>query len=87
MLQAASEEKLRHRIELIDYENQWGEGNNQIISIHGKLDRIVPYENSIFLENKLDPNNFKLIPLEEGRHNLIWANFEEIKNVFLKVAD
>lgn len=87
VLQAASEEKLRHRIELIDYENQWGEANNQIISIHGKLDRIVPYENSIFLENKLDPKKFKLIPLEKGRHDLIWANFEEIKNVFLKVAD
>lgn len=87
VFQAATEEKLRHRTELINYENQWGTGNTKIISIHGKLDRIVPYQNSIFLENKLDPEIFELIPLEKGRHDLIWSNFDEIKSVFLKVAD
>ena len=76
VFQAATEEKLRHITELINYENQWDISNTKIISIHGKLDRIVPYQNSIFLENKLDPDIFKLIPLENGRHDLIWTNFE-----------
>ena len=87
VFQAATEEKLRHITELVNYENQWDISDTKIISIHGKLDRIVPYQNSIFLENKLDPDIFKLIPLEKGRHDLIWANFEEIKKVILKVAD
>jgi pimeloyl-ACP methyl ester carboxylesterase len=87
VFQAATEEKLRHRTELVNYENQWDISNTKIISIHGKLDRIVPYQNSIFLENKLDPAIFKLIPLEKGRHDLIWTNFDEIKKVFLKVAE
>jgi pimeloyl-ACP methyl ester carboxylesterase len=87
VFQAAAEEKLRHRTELINYENQWDISNTKIISIHGKLDRIVPYQNSIFLENKLSPEIFELIPLEKGRHDLIWTNFEVIKDVFLKVAD
>jgi len=87
VFQAATEEKLRHTTELINYENQWDINDTKIISIHGKLDRIVPYENSIFLENKLDPAIFKLITLERGRHDLIWTNFKVIKNIFLKVAD
>lgn len=87
VFRAASEEKLRHITELVNYENRWDISNTKIISIHGKLDRIVPYQNSIFLENKLDPEFFELITLEEGRHDLIWTNFIEIKNIFLKVVD
>ena len=86
VFQAATIEKLRHLTELIDYENRWNESNTEIISVHGKLDRIVPYQNSIFLENKLDPNKFTLITLENGRHELIWRNFDEIKNVILNVV-
>ena len=87
VFQAAAKEKLRHLSELIDYENQWGEGHTGIISIHGKKDRIVPYQNSIFLMNKLDPNIYELITLEEGRHDLIWSNFSFIKNILLKRTD
>jgi len=87
VFQAATEEKLRHITELVNYENRWDISETRIISIHGKLDRIVPYQNSIFLENKLDPRTFKLITLEEGRHDLIWADFDLIKNVFLKLDE
>jgi predicted esterase len=86
VFQAATKEKLRHVTELIDYENKWDISDTEIISIHGKLDRIVPYQNSIFLENKLDSRKFTLITLEKGRHELIWRNFDEIKNAILKVA-
>jgi pimeloyl-ACP methyl ester carboxylesterase len=87
VFQAAAEEKLRHITELVNYENRWDISNTKIISIHGKLDRIVPYQNSIFLENKLDPEIFNLITLEKGRHDLIWTNFEFIKNIFLKADE
>ena len=87
VFQAATEEKLRHITELINYENRWDISETRIISIHGKLDRIVPYQNSIFLENKLDPRTFKLITLEEGRHDLIWTDFDLIKNIFLKLDE
>ena len=87
VFQAATKEKLRHMYELIDYENQWGSGNTRIISIHGKKDRIVPYQNSIFLMHKLDPDIYELITLEDGRHDLIWTNFSFIKNILLKHVD
>lgn len=87
VFRAAAIEKQRHLTELLEYENQWDISKTKIISIHGKKDMIVPYQNSIFLENKLDPDMFELITLENGRHDLIWTNFSFIKKVILKRVD
>ncbi len=85
VLQAASKEKLEHVTELPGYEDKWGVSEASIIAIHGKKDRIVPYENSLFLKEKIDDKKFTLITIEKGNHALVWTNFTLIKNEILKV--
>ena len=65
--------------ELSQYEKKWDKSPSPVLSIHGKEDFIVPFENSIFLQEVLGKNKFSLIPIEEGNHSLIWTNFDLIK--------
>jgi pimeloyl-ACP methyl ester carboxylesterase len=83
VLQAASEEKLRHVTELKKYENQWNISESKVLSIHGKLDKIVPFQNSMFLKNIFDKDKFTLLPIENGNHSLIWTDFELINQQIL----
>lgn len=84
VFRGASIEKFRHVTELGDYAERWGVSKSQVLSIHGKEDFIVPFENSIYLENLLGKTKFTLIPLEKGNHSLIWTNFELIRTELLK---
>lgn len=84
VLQGASIEKLRHVTELPTYGNRWSLSPSRVLSIHGKEDFIVPFENSLYLEQLFDADKFSLIPLEEGDHSLIWTNFEFIKTELIK---
>jgi len=85
VLQAASKEKLKHVTELPEYEDKWGISDSPILTIHGNKDKIVPYENSLFLKDKLDEDKFTLLTIEKGSHSLVWTNFALIKNEILKV--
>lgn len=84
VFRGASIEKFRHVTELSEYTERWGLSKSQVLSIHGKEDFIVPFENSIYLQNILGKTKFTLIPLEEGNHSLIWTNFELIKTELIK---
>ena len=84
VFRAASIEKFRHIKELGLYEKRWNVSPSKVLSIHGKEDFIVPYENSIYLQRLLGKNKFSLIPLEEGGHSLIWTNFDLIKTELIK---
>jgi pimeloyl-ACP methyl ester carboxylesterase len=86
-IQAAAQEKLKHVIELPNYENQWNISDSNVLSIHGTTDRIVPFQNSLFLERILDKDKFKLLPIEEGNHALIWNQFDLINSELLKSLD
>jgi len=79
VFRGASIEKFRHVTELSQYEKKWDKSPSPVLSIHGKEDFIVPFENSIFLQEVLGKNKFSLIPIEEGNHSLIWTNFDLIK--------
>lgn len=83
-MQAAAREKLKHITELPTYENRWNLSQANVISIHGTSDRIVPFQNSLFLATKIDKEKFRLIPIDKGNHALIWTNFDFIKNEILK---
>lgn len=83
VFQAATIEKLRHVEELPLYAKKWDLSPTSVLSVHGKEDFIVPYQNSLFLEQIFDVNKFDLIPLEEGDHSLIWSNFDLIKDVLI----
>lgn len=84
VFRGASLEKLRHVEELPAYEPIWVKSPSSVLSIHGRKDFIVPYENSTYLEALFNSNRFKLIPIEEGNHSLIWTNFETIKSNIVK---
>ena len=85
VFQAAAQEKIKHITELSEFENIWNVSESSVLTIHGKKDRIVPYENSLFLKEKMDKNKFTLLPIEKGNHSLVWTNFELIKGEILKV--
>ncbi|WP_111709202.1 alpha/beta fold hydrolase [Lutibacter citreus] len=79
--QAASKEKLSHKKDLLNYDDKWNENQTPIICVQGNGDWIVPYENSTILKGEFPSKQFKLITLENVGHELIWSNFEDIKQV------
>lgn len=81
---AASEEKTRHVSELPLYSDHYNESPTFVLSIHGKEDQIVPFENSLYLQNHFESNKFELIQIEDEGHSLIWTNFELIKEALVK---
>ncbi len=83
----ASKEKLSHPEDLQSFEKKWNENPNQIISIHGDRDWIVPYENSKYLERILPSDQFQLVTLPEANHDLVWSRFKEIRNLILNELD
>lgn len=84
VFRAASREKFRHVTELPQYESIWIKSPSRVLSIHGKEDFIVPFENSLYLKKLFNTKQFTLIPLEEGSHSLIWTNFDIIKSNIVK---
>lgn len=87
LLKAASKEKLQHKKDLKGIEQNWIQNPSKIISIHGDADRIVPYENSLFIQNQFANEQFELITLKEAGHELIWSRFEEVKEELIKVIE
>jgi len=84
VLKNAAQEKFSHLNELPAFENKWIQSSASVTSIHGLKDRVVPYENSLFLLQKFSNNNFKLITIPEGNHGLVWNKYDLIKNEILK---
>ena len=84
VFKGATLEKLRHVTELKAYKNKWNISPSQVLSIHGKEDFIVPFENSIFLDSLFNGDKYSLIALEKGNHSLIWSNFKLIEAELLK---
>lgn len=85
--QAASKEKLSHKQDLLNFEGNWEHNLSRIVSVHGKSDWIVPFENSMYLKDKLSKNQFSIVPLEDTGHGLVWTNFEDIKKIILELIN
>ncbi len=83
----ASKEKISHREDLKKFESNWNITPNEVVSIHGTSDWIVPYENSKMLEEQFDKKQFNLVDLDKGNHGLVWSNFDFIKEQLLKYRD
>ena len=75
---AASREKLSHREDLKNFENQWATNTNSILSIHGDDDGIVPIENSYFLQEKFSAKQFEMLTLSGAGHGLVWSRSDII---------
>jgi len=83
----ASKEKITHREDLQNFEEYWSQNRNKIISVHGKGDGIVPYENSTYLESQFSKEQFQLITIDDASHSLIWTHFDLIKQQLLNQLD
>ncbi|PKP10071.1 MAG: hypothetical protein CVU08_13925 [Bacteroidetes bacterium HGW-Bacteroidetes-3] len=81
---AASKEKLSHKKDLLNFENNWKDNPSKILSVHGNNDWIVPYENSLYLKEKFPSKQFELVTLEDAGHGLVWSHFTAIKNILLQ---
>ena len=84
MLKAAAKEKYSHLTDLPNYENKWNISPSPIINIQGDKDWIVPYENSMYLQRRIDDDKFSMVTIDGGGHELIWSDFNLIKNEILK---
>jgi len=84
MLKAAAKEKYSHLTDLPNYENKWNISPSPIVNIQGDKDWIVPYENSMYLQRKIDNDKFSMVTIDGGGHELIWSDFNLIKNEILK---
>jgi len=85
--QEASKEKLSHKQDLHLFENNWKYTPNNIVSIHGTDDWIVPFENSLFLKEQFPENQFELISIPYAGHGFIWSKFDTIKKHLIQQLD
>jgi len=83
----ASKEKLTHRQDLKKFEKNWATNPNNIVSIHGNDDWIVPYENSEYLQSQFSEDQFNIVTIDEAGHGLVWSNFNEIKAQLLNLIN
>jgi len=81
---AASKEKLSHKKDLQNFEEDWNTGKSKVLSIHGDKDWIVPLENSIHLKENLSPEQFELVTLKGAGHGFVWSHFTDIRNILLQ---
>jgi pimeloyl-ACP methyl ester carboxylesterase len=83
----AAKEKLTHQEDLQNFEKNWQQNLNTIISIHGKEDAIVLYENSNYLKRQFSKEQFQLMTLDDAGHGLIWSHFDFIQQQLLNQLD
>lgn len=83
----ASKEKMSHKKDLENFETNWQNTPNEVVSFHGKKDWIVPYKNSTQLKSVLYKDQFKLITIKEAGHDLVWSEFKRIKQELITILD
>ncbi|MFY0604042.1 MAG: alpha/beta fold hydrolase [Flavobacteriaceae bacterium] len=83
----ASREKMSHIKDLENFENRWNQTSNKVLSIHGDIDWIVPYENSLYLKEQFPENQFTLKTINNVSHELVWTHEGYIKEELLKLLD
>ncbi len=87
IFQNAAQEKLTHITELPTFKNKWTNSFSPVISIHGDSDKIVPFENSLFLEEIFSTQKFSLKIIEQGTHALVWTHFDLIRKEILETLE
>ena len=86
-VQAAAKEKYSHLSDLPKYDSHWTISKSPVVNIQGDKDWIVPYENSLILVHKFRNKDFKMVKIQGGGHELIWSDFDLIKNEILMTID
>lgn len=83
----ASKEKMSHPRDLQKFEDQWKTTPNNVTTVHGDADWIVPYANTTFLAEQFSKEQLELVTLKGVGHDLIWSRFKEIKEQLIKQLD
>ncbi len=83
-IEAAVDEKRMHIQYLDQWVYDWSHFKTPIVLIHGKKDKIVPYNNALFLKQNVPKDQLTLVSIEQGNHALIWNQFVLIKKEILK---
>lgn len=85
-LRVATDEKMAHAQALRTLVNDWGKIQSSVIYVHGKEDKIVPFENFEFAEEKLAHVVPEMIAIEGENHFLPWAQYDLVVDAILRVA-
>ena len=83
----ASKEKMSHKQDLEKFEKNWNENPNQIVSVHGDADWIVPYSNSEYLEEMFPKEQFSIVTILGAGHGFVWSQFSKLNEVLLNEID
>lgn len=83
----ASKEKKTHKKDLRKFEKDWKLSRNNILTIHGDNDWIVPYENSLFLVSQIPKTKITLVTLKNVGHDLLWSEKDFIKQQLLDILN
>ncbi len=86
-LMVANEEILPLKSELTKLLPFWASIKTPVTVIHGTKDRLVPYENAIFMKERLSPDKFKLITLTNVNHFIPWTHQEVVVQALLKLSE
>lgn len=81
----ASKEKISHIKDLKSFDKTWHQTRNEVVSIHGNADWIVPYENSLYLQEQIPEPQFSLVTIDKVSHELVWSHDTLIKQKLLKL--
>lgn len=80
----ASKEKMSHREDLEKFEKTWNENPNEVVSVHGDADWIVPYSNSEYLQKLFPKEQFSIVTVLGAGHGFVWSEFSKLNPILLK---
>ncbi|WP_291724179.1 alpha/beta fold hydrolase [Bernardetia sp.] len=87
-LTVSNKEMLHLQADLKAIENDFDKIRVPIMVLHGKKDKIVPYEHATFMEEKLKGKvPFELTTLPEANHFIPWTHQETVRNMLLKMLE
>jgi len=81
----SNDEMIPLKWQLAEWDDIWKFIDFQVISIHGKDDFLVPFENVEYMRKKINPNRFQTVELEDENHFIPWTRKQLVKEKILTV--
>lgn len=81
----ATDEKFSHANELKKIQNKWENVNVPVVVMHGKKDKLVPFENTDFTNVYFSGPNYRLVVFEKENHFIPWTKREAVIQQLLKL--
>ncbi|WP_210413677.1 alpha/beta fold hydrolase [Leptospira ilyithenensis] len=81
----SNDEMIPLKWQLTDWDGIWKFINFPVISIHGKKDFLVSFENVEYMRKKINPRRFESMELTDENHFIPWTQEKLIKDKILMV--